>query len=99
MFRSPIVFSPYHGRAALRTILDAVIEVFEDFRYTREIGASGDHVLVFEARVADKRVEGADFLYLDQDGLISEFAVMVRPLSGALALADAMKARLARASG
>jgi hypothetical protein len=96
IFRSPVVFAPYRGRDTLRRILEAVIVVFEDFRYVREIGAADarDHALVFEARVGDKRLEGADFIRLDEDGLISEFAVMVRPLSAALALAEAMKAQL-----
>jgi hypothetical protein len=99
VFRSPIVFTPYRGRVALRQILEAVVRVFEDFRYVREIGApdAGDHALVFEARVGDKQIEGSDFLHLDDSGLISELTVMVRPLSGALALAEAMKAQLAAA--
>ena len=101
VFRSPIVFTPYRGRAALRQILEAVVRVFEDFRYVREIGApdAGDHALVFEACVGDKQIEGSDFLHLDDSGLISELTVMVRPLSGALALAEAMKAQLAAADG
>ncbi|MDT7764316.1 MAG: hypothetical protein QOC63_3736 [Mycobacterium sp.] len=96
VFRSPVVFTPYHGRDALRVILEAVLAVFEDFRYVREIGAdgAGDHALVFEARVGDKQIEGCDFIQLDEDGLISAFTVMVRPMSGAVALAEAMKARL-----
>ena len=36
-----------------------------------------------------------DLLYDDADGRIARFTVMVRPLSGALALAEAMKAKLA----
>ena len=96
VFRSPVVFTPYHGREALRQILEAVLQVFQDFRYVREIGADDarDHALVFEARVEDKQLEGCDFIRLDDDGAISEFTVMVRPLSAALTLADAMKARL-----
>ncbi|ORB62042.1 nuclear transport factor 2 family protein [Mycolicibacterium tusciae] len=97
VFRSPVVFTPYEGREALRQILAAVIDVFEDFRYIREIGAEGaaDHALVFEARVADKQVQGCDFIHVDADGVIDEFTVMVRPLQAMLALAEAMKARLA----
>lgn len=97
VFRSPVVFTPYEGREALRQILAAVIDVFEDFRYTREIGADGaaDHALVFEARVGDKQVQGCDFIHVDADGAIDEFTVMVRPLQATLALAEAMKARLA----
>jgi hypothetical protein len=96
IFRSPVVFTPYQGREALRRILEAVIMVFEDFRYVREIGAADarDHALVFEARVGDKQLEGCDFIQVDDDGAISELTVMVRPLSAALTLADAMKAQL-----
>jgi limonene-1,2-epoxide hydrolase len=99
VFRSPAVFKPYHGREAVRRLLDAVLAVFEDFRYTREIGAAGsrDHALVFETRVGDKQIEGCDFLQLDEDGAISELTVMVRPMSGLLALAEAMKVQLATA--
>jgi hypothetical protein len=97
VFRSPVVYTPYRGRDAVRPILDAVVMVFEDFRYVREIGADDarDHALVFEARVADRRLEGCDFIQLDDEGAISELTVMVRPLSAMLTLADAMKARLA----
>ena len=97
VFRSPVVFTPYEGREALRHILAAVIDVFEDFRYVREIGADGarDHALMFEARVGDKQLQGCDFIHFDEDGSIEEFTVMVRPMQAMLALAEAMKERLA----
>jgi hypothetical protein len=96
VFRSPAVFKPYHGREAVRRLLDAVLVVFEDFRYVREIGADDarDHALVFETRVGDKQIEGCDFIQLDEDGAITELTVMVRPMSGMLALAEAMKVQL-----
>ncbi len=99
VFRSPIVFKPYHGRAAVTALLAAVAQVFEDFSYLREIGApdARDHALVFQTRVGDKQIEGCDFIHLDEHGLIDELVVMVRPLSGALALAEAMQAQLAAA--
>lgn len=99
VLRSPVVFKPYRGRAAVGAILAAVGRVFEDFSYLREIGApdARDHALVFQARVGDKQIEGCDFLHVDENGSIDELVVMVRPLSGALALADAMKAQLASA--
>jgi SnoaL-like domain len=101
VFRSPVVFKPSQGRDAVAAILHAVSRVFEDFRYVREIGApdATDHALVFQARVGERLIEGCDFLHLDEDGSIDELAVMVRPLSGTLALADAMKAQLAAGHG
>jgi len=99
VFRSPVVFTPYRGREAVGAILRAVFEVFEDFRYVREIGAEDarDHALVFEARVGEVSINGCDFLHYDADGLIDDFTVMVRPMSGMHALAAAMKARLEEA--
>jgi hypothetical protein len=98
VFRSPVVFKPYRGRDAVAPLLRAVSRVFEDFRYEREIGApdARDHALVFNARVGDRQLEGCDFLHIDEQGLIDDFCVMVRPLSGAIALAEAMRTELER---
>lgn len=100
VFRSPVVFKPYQGREVVGALLLAVSHVFEDFRYEREIGAEGarDHALVFRARVGDREVQGCDFLHTNDGGLIDDLTVMVRPLSGALALAEAMRAQLEAAS-
>ncbi|MEU4253428.1 nuclear transport factor 2 family protein [Amycolatopsis sp. NPDC026612] len=98
VFRSPVAFRPYPGKAITAAILRGVLRVFEDFRYVRELtgGDGRDHALVFEARIGDARVEGCDFLHLDDDGLIDEFTVMVRPLSAAQALSEAMAAQFDR---
>lgn len=95
VFTSPVVFKPYPGKAITAAILRAVIEVFQDFRYVREIGDPDgrDHALVFEARVGERQITGCDFLHFDEDGLIDDFMVMVRPLSAAQALAAEMGAR------
>jgi hypothetical protein len=94
VLNSPVVFRPYHGREAVGVILHAVNRVVQDFRFEREIGAEGDHALVFRARVGDRELHGCDFVHIGEDGLIDELTVMVRPLSAALALAEAMKAEL-----
>jgi ketosteroid isomerase-like protein len=100
VFRSPVVFKPYQGRDAVAAILQAVFRVFEDFRYETEIGAAdaAEHALVFRARVGDREVHGCDLIRVRADGLIEDFTVMVRPLSGAHALADAMRAQLEAAT-
>jgi hypothetical protein len=97
VFRSPIVYAPYNGREQVRVLLSAVARVFEDFSYSRQIagGDGADHAYVFRARVGDREVEGCDFVHTNDEGLIDELYVMVRPLSGAVALADAMKRELA----
>ncbi|MFE4849681.1 nuclear transport factor 2 family protein, partial [Streptomyces sp. NPDC056689] len=98
VFTSPVAFRPYPGKAITAAILRGVTRVFEDFRYVREINSADgrDHALVFVARVGDREVNGCDFIHLDEDGLIDDLTVMVRPLSGAEALSEAMGAQFER---
>ncbi|MDK1342863.1 nuclear transport factor 2 family protein [Streptomyces sp. 378] len=98
VFTSPVVFKPYAGKAITAAILRAVSGVFQDFRYVREINdVNGrDHALVFTARVGDREIDGCDFIHVDENGLIDELTVMVRPLSAAQALAAAMGAQFER---
>ncbi|WP_217552571.1 nuclear transport factor 2 family protein [Streptomyces sp. GbtcB6] len=95
VFTSPVAFKPYPGKPITAAILRAVSQVFEDFAYVREIANPDgrDHAFVFTATVAGKKLQGCDFLHFDEDGKIDEFTVMVRPLSAAQALSEAMGAR------
>lgn len=92
VFTSPVAFAPYPGKPVTAAILRAVLRVFENFRYVREIAAADgrDHALVFEATVDGLQLSGCDFLHFDADGKIDAFTVMVRPLSAAQALAARM---------
>ena len=96
VFRSPVAFRPYEGRPLVHAILRGVARVFEDFRYVDEIDDGGTSALLFETRIGDAAVHGCDFIRVNDDGLISELTVMVRPLSAAHALAEAMGAQFDR---
>lgn len=98
VFTSPVAFKPYVGKPITAAILRGVLRVFEDFHYVREIHDRNgrDHAFVFETTVAGKKITGCDFLHFNDDGLIDDFMVMVRPLSGAMALSEAMGAQFER---
>jgi hypothetical protein len=98
-FHSPVTFKPFEGREAVGVVLGAVVQVFEEFRYTDELARDGALALVFEAKVGDLEVQGVDLLSFGADGLIDDFTVMVRPLSATLALRDAMGRQLGLAGG
>lgn len=98
VFRSPAVFTPYEGIEKTMELLSHVLEVFQDFEYTDELEGQGTHALIFKARVGDKQLEGMDHLTVDADGLVTGLTVMVRPLSGLIALAQEMGARIEAAS-
>lgn len=93
-FRSPAVFRPYEGREAIAMVLSAVVEVFEDFRYTEQVEGDDTAALAFSARVGDRELEGIDLLRFDGEGKVRELAVYVRPLSGLNALTEAMGRKL-----
>ena len=99
VFRSPAVFKPYEGVDALRVLLGTVIQVFEDFRYLDQVETGDTAVLLFEARVGEKQLNGVDVLRFGADGKIAEMMVMIRPLSGLNALAEEMGRRLGAVSG
>jgi hypothetical protein len=90
MFHSPVAHKPFEGKAAVGGVLRAVSETFEDFEYTDELQNGNTHALVFRARVGDKQLQGLDLIRLNDDGLIDDFTVMVRPASGLMALGQAM---------
>lgn len=69
--------------------------IWQDLRYVAETRGDGLVGLVFDARAGTRDVRGIDLLRLNDDGLISEITVMVRPLSGLQALATEMEAALA----
>jgi hypothetical protein len=96
VFHSPVTFHPFVGRETVGALLTLVAETFEDFRYTDELAASdGSHALIFRAAVAGRELEGIDLLRFDADGLIADLTVMIRPLSGLAALAQAMAEKVA----
>ena len=97
VFHSPVTFHPFVGRETVTRLLSEVVLLFEDFRYTRELRGEGTHALIFAARVGAKELEGLDLLRFDEQGLIADFTVMLRPLSALVPFAQAMGERVAAA--
>jgi hypothetical protein len=99
VFRSPAVFKPYEGLEALGVLLRNIAEVLEDFRYVDQVETGDTAVLVFEARVGDKDLNGVDVLRFGEDDRIAEMMVMIRPMTGLIAVAEEMGRRLGVGSG
>lgn len=97
VFRSPMAFKPYVSAEAVNLILNTVMQVFTQFEYHRQlVSADGQSiVLEFSAMVGDKSLKGIDLIRFDDEGLIVDFEVMIRPLNALQALGAEMGARLA----
>lgn len=96
VFRSPMAFKPYQSAQAVTLLLRTVLTVFEDFTYHRQlVSADGlSVVLEFSARVGERGLKGIDLIQFNTEGLITDFEVMIRPMSGLQALGAEMGARL-----
>jgi hypothetical protein len=103
---SPTLWAPVEGRERARMIFGILVELFEDFEYTRvlaageaaeQAGVASTHALVFRCRVGTETIEGVDVLDVDDHDEIAVFTVFVRPLAGLQALSEAIAARMAAA--
>jgi SnoaL-like domain len=94
VLHSPVLFRGFEGREAVGAILGHVGEVLEGLEYTDEAAGEGTVVLRFEARVGDLELEGVDYLQLDDDGLVTDLTVFMRPMSALTAFNERMAERL-----
>jgi hypothetical protein len=94
VLHSPILFRGFEGREIVVQVLTHVAATLEDFHYTDELADERTVVLRFKALVGDRELEGIDFLELDEQGLVKELTVFMRPMSALKAFNEQMAARL-----
>ncbi|NNF53751.1 MAG: nuclear transport factor 2 family protein [Acidimicrobiales bacterium] len=100
-FYSPVVFTPQVGKPLTTAYLLAAGQTLggsdeQPFRYTKEIVGDRNAMLEFETSIGGKYVNGVDIITVDNEGLITEFKVLIRPLQGVNAIHEAMMAALQR---
>lgn len=100
-FHSPVVHTPQQGKAITLLYLETAHDVLANgtFEYAREFISENDAVLEFNAEVQGILVNGVDMISWDDEGKITEFKVMIRPLKGVNIIHQEMAARLQAAAG
>ena len=93
-FMPPTYYKTWTGREPVAAVLGHVGQVFSNFRYRRIMGSGNDWALEFECKVNDLDAVGVDLITLDDDGLISQFEVAMRPHKSIGAQRDAMNERV-----
>jgi len=98
VFRSPVVHTPQEGKQITLAYLTAAGQTLggDTFRYTRMFDCGDKAVLEFECVMDGIQVNGVDMIEWNDDGQISDFKVMVRPLKGMQVVHAAMGAMLAK---
>ena len=101
VFHSPVVHTPQAGKAKVMAYLTAAGNVFGNatFRYVRELVDGNDVMLEFMAEMDGVTVNGVDIIRFGDDGLITDFKVMVRPLKAINTIWQLMAAQLEAAKG
>ncbi|PIE38147.1 MAG: hypothetical protein CSA53_04455 [Gammaproteobacteria bacterium] len=95
VFLSPVIHTPQEGRDIAVMYLSAAAHVLRDgFHYVKEVVSDNHAVLEFICTIDDITVNGVDIMTFNEDGLISEFKVMVRPKKAMDKLHEKMKAML-----
>jgi len=96
VFESPVVHTPQQGRAIVEKYLRGALAVLntEHFRYGGEWYGERSAVLEFFSEVDGVKINGVDIIGWGDDGLITSFKVMVRPLKAINKLHEKMGAYL-----
>ena len=82
VFHSPIMHTPQVGKALVTQYLGAAFQLFSQhsFKYVREITSGNEAVLEFEVEMDGLYVNGIDLITWNDQGEITDFKVMLRPL-------------------
>jgi hypothetical protein len=97
IFYSPVVFTPQEGKDLAKLYLMAAGNTFggddakkggdlaeSSFKYTKEVLSGNQAILEFETTIEGKYINGVDIITFNDEGKISEFKVMIRPLQAVI---------------
>lgn len=82
VFHSPVVHTPQAGKPITKLYLTAALHVLnnETFQYLREVQSGNHAVLEFQTVIDGISINGVDMITWGEDGRITDFKVMLRPL-------------------
>ena len=98
VFHSPVVHTPQEGRTIVVAYLAAAGQTLgnDSFTYVRELVDGENAMLEFTTEMGGIHVNGIDLIRFDEDGMITDFKVMVRPLKAVNKVWEMMAAQLER---
>ncbi|QYJ07308.1 nuclear transport factor 2 family protein [Qipengyuania flava] len=101
VFHSPVVHTPQEGRAIVVAYLSAAGNTLgnDSFQYLRELVDGENAMLEFQTEMDGIHVNGIDLIRFDEDGMITDFKVMVRPLKAVNKVWEQMGAMLEKMKG
>ena len=100
-FHSPVVHTPQQGRDLVVAYLSAAGQTLgnDSFTYVRELVDGENAMLEFTTEMDGIHVNGVDIIRFDEDGMVADFKVMVRPLKAVNKVWEQMAAMLESMKG
>ncbi len=101
VFESPVVHTPQRGKDITAKYLTAAGHTLGNaaFSYVGEWHRENSAILEFQTEIDGIAINGIDMISCDDDGLITHFKVMVRPLKAVNMLHQKMGEMLQKLSG
>lgn len=94
-FHSPAVFKAQEGKPLVVAYLTAALKVLaEDFSYGEQWVHEREVILEFSSRLDNLDIFGIDRITFDDEGAITDFTVMARPLKALNLLVEKMGTEL-----
>ena len=79
VFKPPTYWKEWKGRDVVARILTHVGSVFKNLEYRRVLCNSSDYFLEFSCTIGELDATGVDMITLNEQGLIENFEVVMRP--------------------
>ena len=99
VLHSPLITTAFEGHQAVSELMEVVLEKFEGMRHTGEAGTDELQMLAFHARVRGREIDVVDVMRMNDDGLVADITIHIRPMAGLAAVAAALGPPLARKRG
>ena len=79
IFKPPTYWKDWQGKDVVARILSHVGSVFKNLEYKRVLCNSSDYFLEFSCNIGELDATGVDMITLNEQGLIENFEVVMRP--------------------
>ena len=90
VFKPPTYWKEWQGRDVVARILTHVGSVFKNLEYKRVLCNSSDYFLEFSCNIGELDATGVDMITLNEQGLIENFEVVMRPYKSVGELRNSM---------
>jgi hypothetical protein len=82
----PPYWQKLHGRAIAVHLLNLIIHTIDDFTYHREWRNGRELALEFTGHVGEAELQGIDLISLDEQGMVANLDVLMRPVNAIIEL-------------